>query len=375
MGMSEHRAPCPSCGAPVEAGARDPTGEGGDLCADCYFERFELVDRPNRIELTVCPTCGAVEQGRRWVDVGADDYVDVAVDAVADRLDVHVDARDVQWEVRPKQKGETEIDVHAHFSAVVRGRPVQVEHTIPVSIGHGTCERCGRMAGDYHESVVQVRAADRSPDPDERRGTREIVDAYLAEREAAGDRDAFVSSVDSTDDGLDVRVSTAQIGRAVAERVVQQFGGVVDDSRRLVTEDRDGERLYRKTYRVRLPAFRSGDVVDVGEDEPVLVTNVRGSLAGLRLESGEEFRAPVAAERETEFHRLGGVENAAETALVAVEDDHAVQVVDPDSYEAVTVPRPPFLDPEADTVRAISTTAGTHLLPEDEREDATGGDA
>lgn len=363
--MSERRAPCPSCGAPVEPGARDPTGEGGDLCADCYFERFELVDHPDRIELTVCPTCGAVERGRQWVDVDADDYVDVAVDAVADRIDVHVDARDVHWEVRPEQKGETEIDVKAHFSAVVRGRPIQVAHTIPVSIGHGTCERCGRMAGDYHEAVVQVRAADRSPDPDERRGAREIVDAYLDEREAAGDRDAFVASIESTDDGLDVQVSTAQIARAVAERVVQRFGGTIDDARRLVTEDRDGERLYRKTYRVRLPAFRPGDVIDVGEDDPVLVTNVQGGLTGQHLASGDEFHAPVAGEREAEFHRLGGAEDAAETALVAVEDDHAVQILDPDSYEAVTVPRPPYLDPDAETVTAISTTAGTHVLPED----------
>ncbi len=363
-------APCPSCGAPVEAGARDPTGEGGDLCADCYFERFELVDHPERVELTVCPTCGAVERGRRWVDVDADDYVDVAVDAVADRIDVHVDARDVHWEVRPERKGETEIDVHAQFSAVVRGRPVEVEHTIPVSIGHGTCERCGRMAGDYHEAVVQVRAADRSPDPDERRGAREAVDAYLAEREAAGDRNAFVSSVESDDDGLDVRVSTAQIGRAVAERIVQRFGGTVDDARELVTEDGDGERLYRMTYRVRLPAFRPGDVIDVGEDAPVIVTNVQGGLTGLHLDSGESFHAPVAGERETEFHRLGDVEDAAETALVTVEDDHAVQVLDPESYEAVTVPRPPYLDPDAETVPAIHTTAGTYVLPEDAPGDA-----
>ncbi len=359
-------APCPNCGAPVEPGARDPTGAGAELCADCYFERLELVDLPDRVELTVCPTCGAVERGRRWVDVGADDYVDVAVDAVADRLEVHVDAEDLQWEVRPERVAETEIVVHATFSALVRGRRVTVDHAVPVSVGHGTCERCGRAAGDYHEAIVQVRAADRSPDPDEREGARDAVDAYLAEREEAGDRNAFVASVSEDEDGIDVKVSTAQIGRAVAERIVRRFGGRVSDSRRLVSEDGDGERLYRMTYVVRLPAFRPGDVVDVGdEDGPVLVTNVQGGLGGIRLTSGDPFRAPGPDERETEFHRLATVEDAAETALVSVEDDHAVQVLDPETYESVTVARPDFLDPDAETVHAVHTTAGTHLVPED----------
>ncbi|PSQ58494.1 hypothetical protein BRD18_05575 [Halobacteriales archaeon SW_7_71_33] len=247
MSGREHAAPCPRCGAPVEPGARDPTGDGAELCADCYFERLELVDVPDSVELAVCPTCGAVEQGRRWVDVGADDRVDVAVDAVADRLEVHVDADEVQWEVRPERVAETEVVVHARFTALVRDRRVTVEHAIPVSIGHETCERCGRVAGDYHEAVVQVRAAGRTPAPDERRGAREAVDAYLDEREEAGDRNAFVSSLSEDDDGLDVRVSTAQIGRGVADRTVARFGGTVDESRRLVTEDGDGERLYRMT--------------------------------------------------------------------------------------------------------------------------------
>jgi nonsense-mediated mRNA decay protein 3 len=367
--MSDGRsrtAPCPSCGAPVEPGARDPTGRGGELCADCYFERFDLVSVPDRVEITVCPTCGAVERGRRWVDVDADDYVDVAVDAVADRLEVHVDAEEFHWEVRPEQKGQTEITVHARFEALVRGRHVETDRSVPVSVGHGTCERCGRAAGDYHEAIVQVRAADRSPAPDEREGAREVVDAYLAEREQAGDRDAFVASIDEDEDGIDVKVSTAQIGRAVAERVVRRYGGTVSDARRLVSEDGDGERLYRMTYTVRLPAFRPGDVIDPGDDGgPVLVTNVKGGVGGVRLESGEQFRAPVAADREAAFYKLGTADDAAETALVSVEDEHAVQVLDPETYETVTVARPDFLDPEAETVEAIHTTAGTHILPED----------
>lgn len=366
MSGREHAAPCPRCGAPVEPGARDPTGDGAELCADCYFERLELVDVPDRVELVVCPTCGAVEQGRRWVDVGADDRVDVAVDAVADRLEVHVDADEVQWEVRPERVAETEVVVHARFTALVRGRRVTVDHAIPVSIGHETCERCGRVAGDYHEAVVQVRAAGRTPAPDERRGAREAVDAYLDEREEAGDRNAFVSSLSEDDDGLDVCVSTAQIGRGVADRIVARFGGTVDESRRLVTEDGDGERLYRMTYRVRLPQFRPGDVVDVDDgDGPVLVRSVRDGLSGVRLESGEPFRAPDAGDREATFRKLGSVDAAAETALVSVEDEHAVQVLDPESYEPVTIARPSFLDPETDTVHAVSTTAGTHLVPED----------
>ncbi|MFT4931742.1 MAG: nonsense-mediated mRNA decay protein 3, partial [Natronomonas sp.] len=43
-----------------------------------------------------------------------------------------------------------------------------------------------------------------------------------------------------------------------------------------------------------------------------------------------------------------------------------VQVLDPETYEAKTVARPDYLDPDAETVTVLKHREGLHVLPEDE---------
>ncbi|PSP33573.1 hypothetical protein BRC64_03390 [Halobacteriales archaeon QH_10_67_22] len=373
--MSRSGAFCPRCGDPVDPedhGDRpgDDVDPDSPLCDACYFERFDLVDAPDRVEVRVCSECGAVHRGNRWVDVGAEDYTDVAVEEVAEALGVHVDATDVSWEVAPEQVDGTTIRMHCEFTGVVRGTLLTESVVVPVKIGRETCTRCGRIAGGSYASRVQIRATDRTPTEDERARAREIAESYVADREAAGDRDAFVSEITDRDEGLDVKLSTNKLGQGVAKRVVEQLGGTFTDNETLVTEDGDGNEVYRVTYAVRLPKFRPGEVIDPGDDEgPVLVRSVQGNLKGTRLTTGDDYEASFEDGIAPDARRLGTVDDATETTLVAVEDDHAVQVLDPDTYEAMRVPHPDYLDPDADAVPVVKSRAGLHVVPESGDED------
>jgi nonsense-mediated mRNA decay protein 3 len=366
--MSEERAFCPRCGDPVDRapdvdlpGAR---GREPQLCDSCYFERFDLVDAPDRLEVRVCAQCGAVHRGNRWVDVDAEDYTDVAIDAVSEALAVHVDAEAVEWAVEPEQVDETTIRMYCHFSGLVRGTPVEETVIVPVKISRETCERCGRIAGDYYEGVVQVRATDRAPSDEEVARTVEIAHDVVAEMAATGDREAFVTEVAEHADGVDVKVSTNKIAGRVARRVVREFGGTVEDHETLVTEDEDGNEVYRVTFAVRLPPFRPGDVIDPADAAgPVLVRSARGNLKGTRLESGEPYEADFEDGVAPDARTLGTVGDAVETTIVTVEDENAVQVLDPETQRAETIPRPDFLDVEGTTVPVLKSRAGLHPVP------------
>jgi len=171
--MSRSGAFCPRCGdeipdhereRPSVTGQHDPDSV---LCDACYFEEFDLVDAPDRIEVRVCAQCGAVHRGNRWVDVGAEDYTDIAVDEVSEALGVHVDAQSVAWQVAPEQVDKNTIRMHAEFSGVIRETPVTEEVVVPVKISRQTCTRCGKIAGGSYASTVQVRADERTPTGDE----------------------------------------------------------------------------------------------------------------------------------------------------------------------------------------------------------------
>ncbi|WP_336035650.1 60S ribosomal export protein NMD3 [Halobacterium yunchengense] len=365
--MTEAGTFCPRCGDPVDA-----DGDGGgtrrerSLCDACYFEDFAFVDAPDRVEVRVCARCGAVHRGNRWVDVDADDYTDVAVEATSEALGVHVDAEDVDWQVRPEQVDENTIRMHCRFSGVVRGEPRTAEVTVPVKISRQTCTRCGRIAGDSFASIVQVRAEGRDPSSEETERATELAHRIVAEMEETGDRNAFVTDVSPAESGIDLKLSTNKIGLKLARKLVEEFGGSFEDHEKLVTEDEDGNEVYRVTYAVRLPAFRPGDVIDLADDDggPVLVRSVHGNLKGVRVTTGDPYEASYEDGDSPDARKLGTREDATDATVVTVEDEHSIQVLDPETYESKTVPRPDYVDDDASTVPALKSRAGLHVLPE-----------
>ena len=235
---------------------------------------------------------------------------------------------------------------------------------MPVKIAKQTCDRCGRIAGGYYASIVQVRAHERVPTPDEEARAVEIAESYIADREATGDRNAFITETLDADDGVYIKISTNQMGAGVAKRIVRELGGSVEEYPTLVTEDGDGNEVYRVTYAVRLPEFSPGDVIDTEDGNgPVLVRSVQGNLKGVRLTTGDAYEAAFEAGEAPEARRLGTADDAVETTVVAVEDAYAIQVLDPDTYESKTIARPSYVDPDADTVPVLSSRAGLHVLP------------
>ncbi|MFC3477811.1 60S ribosomal export protein NMD3 [Halobacterium litoreum] len=357
---------CPRCGDPVEDEGEGATRREQSLCDACYFSDFDLVDAPDRIEVMVCARCGAVHRGNRWVDVDARDYTDVAVEETSEALGVHVEAEDVDWEVRPEQVDQNTIRMHCLFTGVVRDTVQTEEVTVPVKVSRQTCKRCGRIAGDSYASVVQVRANDRDPTSEETERATELAHEIVADMEATGDRNAFVTEISDAESGIDIKLSTNKIGLKLARKLVEEFGGGFEDHETLVTEDEDGNEVYRVTYAVRFPEFQQGDVVDIADDDggPVLVRSVHGNLKGVRVTTGEPYEASYEDGDSPDARKLGTVEDASEATVVTVEDENSIQILDPETYESETVPRPDYVDPDAATVPALKSRAGLHVLPD-----------
>ncbi len=369
--MSDSREFCPRCGDPVDERVEQRPGEPRDsdavLCDSCYFEDFELIDAPERAHVTVCGRCGAVERGNRWVDLGAVDYTDVAIDTVSEALSVHINAEDVEWGVEPEQVDETTIRMHCTFSGIVRETHLTEQITVPVRIAKEVCDRCGRIAGGYFASILQLRAEDRPVRADESDKAIEMVERYVANREQDGDREAFITSIDrSNEAGPNIKLSTNKLGQTLANRITDHFGGTVDDYPTLVTEDGDGNEVYRVTFVARLPKYTPGDVIDPeDEDGPVLLTSAHGRLKGTRLRSGDRYEASHEDGTTPSVTKLGRIDEAESATVVTVEDAHAVQILDPETYEAKTVRRPEFFDPDTESVPVLKDGSECYILPEE----------
>ena len=363
--MTAVRDFCPRCGEPIAPGEGIPS-EGdraareAELCPSCYFEEFELVSLPAEMTLVVCASCGAVQRDGEWTDVEADDYTDVVIERLGEEVQVHRYAREVSWTVQPIQRGPNELTLEVLVEALVRDRPVRENHTVRARIARETCQRCGRIAGDYYAGTVQVRANERDPTTAETDRAVEIAHEVVDRMRETGNRSAFVSEVIERPEGVDIRVSTNRIGDQIAARITEEFGGEVSASETLVTEDADGEGVYRVAYAVRLPRFVRGDLVTSRETRgPVVVLGANEAIRGRELATGEE----VSIDDSTELTAVGDLDDVRETTLVTVEDAHSMQVLDPDSHAAVTIPRPVDAHDVPGTVHVVRSNAELFYVP------------
>ncbi len=350
---------CPRCGSPIEGRGFSPPDRRGAaearLCSECYADAIELLSVPDQVEVTICTQCGAIKEDGEWREADERDYTDVAIDALADRIGIHRDASDVSWTVDPHQRGPNELDLQVTVTAIVGDRPIVEEASVSAHIARETCSRCGRMAGDYFAGTVQIRAADRPPTGEET--DRAVAIAHQI-AEAGDDRAAFVSEVIEQPDGTDIRVSKNNLARRIARRIRAELGGTVESSETLVTEDAEGEGVYRVAFAVRLPKFRPGDVIELDDGRPILVL---GDVRGRGLAGGEDVTIEE-ADVERAKH-IGSIGDVTETTLVTVEDDRAIQVLDPETAASVTIPRPADLSVDQDTVPVLKTSLGLHAIP------------
>jgi nonsense-mediated mRNA decay protein 3 len=338
--------PCPDCGAPT------PDGEP---CDECYADSVDDLDVPDEIEVRVCSGCGSYVRDGGWTSHDEplpDD--ELAVAAVKDALRIHVEAREPQVSVGVESQDPNVLRVRAEAVAYVRGYRAEDDRTVRVVLSRETCPTCAKRSGGYYESVVQVRADGRDPTDEETE--RALEHAYAVAGRDYADRDTFVTETREVRGGLDIYMSTSDAGLQVARRMVDEYGGGYEDSATLVG-DEDGEEVYRVTYAVSLPEFVPGDIVRV-DGTPLLVTQNAGALKGIDLRTGDRATHDGASP-----DRIGCIDDAEATTVVSVSrDTDEMRLLDPETYETVTVKRPTFTDvSQGDEIEVVS--ASDEVLP------------
>ncbi len=342
--------PCPECGKQIA-----PESE---LCSRCYADSIDAFSLPDSVGLSVCSSCGSFDVGEGWNSLDeAVPEAELVMQAVERELKAHVDALDPSISLACRQIDTGRYEVDVDFSAKVRGVHVRETEAVSVSIDRTTCTTCSRRSGGYYESIVQVRASGREPDESELERAVEV--AYGVAGRDYGDRDTFVTKTQEVEGGVDVYMSTTKAGRQVAEKLSQEYGADVGESATLVGE-REGDEVYRVTYAVELPRFVSGDIVEV-EDDALLVESNDDLLRGTSLKTGRRESYSDAAVEDAS--KLASASDAVDTTVVS-QGDGEIQVLDPETYETVTLTRPDYVSPDSDEVPAVSTSHGVYLVPE-----------
>jgi nonsense-mediated mRNA decay protein 3 len=306
---------CPRCGGPSREG----------LCPKCRVEETSWLLCEPRISFIQCPTCGSLKSGNTWSDSEHQDEA-LAVELALGAVHLHEDVRDVNLEVATAEPSPNRTICTIDVTGTLYGIPVTDSCRVEIAWKKEQCDRCSRFSGGYWEAIIQIRATGRRPDPFEKERASAIASAVEEELQQQGERLSFISKMDEMKDGLDVIVSSHHIGERIAREIMKELGGRMTSHPKLVGE-RDGKKLYRVTYAVRLPCYQRGDVIaldrryyeirDMGSNTMKVFDLIDGSSRMIREDCS---RRPI-----------GNVRDA-ESALVAYIDGDVAGILDPSTY-------------------------------------------
>ncbi|MDG6256052.1 MAG: 60S ribosomal export protein NMD3 [Methanomicrobiaceae archaeon] len=338
---------CPKCGAPSEEG----------LCPRCMVDATEWLVCESRVTQVVCPSCGSVKQAGAWTDV-EQDPADLSAALAMSAVHVHEDVTDLAIAIETREPSPNRTVAAVSVRGTLYGLSVEDTCRVEIAWKKEQCDRCSRYSGGYYEAVLQVRAADRKPDIYELEKAAGIAEASEAELQASGDRFAFVLKVDEHRDGLDIFVGSQHLADLVSRGIVQELGGKYSTHPKLVGE-RDGRKLYRVTYAIRLPCYQKGDVVLMGKRYCEIRDMEKNQMRIFDLKDGT-----MRTVREDCGNRpIGNVRDAA-NCLCAYIDGPVAGILDPETFSTREVAAYPWLHlAEGSYVRVLKDAERDRLVP------------
>jgi nonsense-mediated mRNA decay protein 3 len=301
------------------------------------------MEAPPRVECIICPTCGSRKSGAIWQDspVSREELTrDLAIHAVR----FIPEARDAEFVVTSRERSPNRTVARVRVKAKVFGVPVEDEAEMELVWRGETCDRCSRISGGYFEGVVQVRAAGRALSPREQEVATRIACEVEERLQEGGARLSFISRM-TGEEGLDIVVGESSMGERIAQEITGALGGRYTIHPKLAGE-KDGRRLYRITYSIRLPRLQKGDVGEVGGEYLEVREAGKRQVKVFHLGTG----SMTILSPSSPFRVIGNVRDAV-PALVAYTEAGMAGILDPETFATREVQTPGW----------VKAAAGSHI--------------
>lgn len=341
---------CPKCGKNTDVFS-------GNVCADCFIKNKKLIECPDVLRARICPSCGSVFRKGRW-SAGEDEEKTIR-EIVNDSLKLDKDVHDPEIRVLLKQLDHSRYSAHIEAEGSINDKQVQYGVDTEVRINRETCDTCSRISGGYFEGIVQIRADKRIPTKDELKKCIDIAQDISERSRQKGERLAFISQTLYLNEGVDLYVGVIRLGKQICKALIEVFGGKFQEFPKLVGQ-KNGVDLYRITFALRLPEFVRGDIICVG-DKVVEVQNCGKYISGIEIDTGKKFIENF--NDMIEVKKLARRKDAVPAVLIS-DEGKTIQVLDPETYESVTLKKPGFLtaDPGSE-ILIIRTVKGIFTVP------------
>lgn len=328
------------------------------LCAECFASSRAFVEFPKDVIVHSCRSCGRFEVLGGWRDSSMEEALEAAV-MEGILIENGVDL--VDYAIDVEQRSEIHYSATARLVLEIAGLTVEKEGKMRVRHRETTCPVCQKVRSNYYEAIIQVRPA---------AGTRfredelESISEDIRRRVVAGfDRnpDVFITKEEDMHGGRDFYMGNKSFAQRIARALVKAYGATYTESSSLWGM-KEGREIYRMTYLVRLPPYRSGDFIEKDGRLYLLTSFGSDRLQCTDLETWFEFSFDKGGRL-----KVIGDAGMVRSAVVVSESEREVQVMDPVDYRTVDVRKPAGFVP-GESVQVIRHEERLYLVPSAEGE-------
>ena len=325
------------------------------LCISCWLDGRRLVDLPHHVDLHVCANCGEYDFGGRWV---RRDPMVAIPDAAADAVMIVKGADVTSISTSVEEQDPRTFVVTVHAGCDVMGYPAEGEASTIVRVKNTVCRRCSRQLGSYYEAILQIRSASGKLEDAMREEALAMTENSVA-RQAATNRQLFITKMELVPGGVDVYLSSISLGKAITKELGDAFCAETKESPKLVGQTTDGQDMYRLTYLVRLPDFKVGDVVTF-QGGYYLLSRLNGT--GGKIVNLADFRERSVRRSDMTSVKLYERSEDLREATVVSTSGSEIQVLDPSNYSTVDLRVPEGVE-IGDSVRVVSIDDVLYMVP------------
>ena len=302
-----------------------------EICIDCFLKDFQMIEIPKNINVEICSHCNSRLEEGKWSEsyLPEDEIIYRALERNIKISDL-VENEEINLEI-DQIKG-TIANCFVEVVGDVYGVSLDETHDCEVRIKKTVCPPCSKMQSGYYETVIQFRADNREIKSEEYAKADEIV-ARTLDKQAKVDKLAYCPQVAKLKEGYDYYIGSFKTGRKVAENLKDEFGGVIKESPRLISEDKStGKGLYRIWISVRIPEFENNDIIEF-EDRIIQVSDIdKNRVVGIDIKTNKKHNIPL---KNMDNIKLIKKSTDIETTTIISMSPKIIQILDSADYSAV----------------------------------------
>lgn len=315
---------CPECGSTDKEMVED-------ICIDCFLKEFQMAEIPKRIEVQICSHCNSKLEEGKW----SEEFIpeeEIIFRALERNIKVADEVSDEHVSLEIDQIKGTSANCIVEVSGEVHGVKIEETHDPEVKILKTVCPTCSKMQSGYYEVVVQFRADNREIKAEEYAKADEVVERTLI-KQSKSDKLAYCPQIAKLKEGYDYYIGSFKSGHKVADALKEEFGGIIKESPRLISEDKStGKGLYRVWISVRIPEFEVDDFIKF-EDKLLQVKSIsKNSIVGTDISTNKKHNIPMKNMDDIELVKKA---DDIETTTIISKSPSIIQILDPSDYSAV----------------------------------------